>query len=110
MLLEGSEGMVSEDLDQRTFRFACDAYDFCQDLWRDSGMSRHIAYQLFEAAASVGANRAEAKSAHSRREFAAKNAEAKMRGRQPQRLRKEANELVSILTVAVKQLQSPRTT
>ena len=63
-----------EDLTERTFRFVCDVYDFCETLARNPGLPRRIAYQLFDAAGSVGANREEAKASYSRREFTAKNA------------------------------------
>jgi four helix bundle protein len=66
----------SEDLSDRTFRFACDAYDFCLDLSSLPGLPRRVAYQLFDSAGSVGANREEAKAPYSRREFTAKNAVA----------------------------------
>ena len=62
-----------EDLTERTFRFACDVYDYCDELERLPGLARRIALQLFDAAGSVGANREEAKGAYSRRDFAAKN-------------------------------------
>ena len=112
--------MSPEDLCDRTFRFACDAYDFCQDLWQLPGMARRIAYQLFDAAGSVGANREEAKAAHSRRDFAAKTAislrecresmfwlrlaDAKSLGRVDRRkkLLKESEELIAIFTTMIK--------
>jgi four helix bundle protein len=116
------------DLRQRTFRFACDVFDFCEDLACLPGVARRIASQLFDAGASVGANQEEAKAAYSRREFAATNAislkecrEAKYWLRladarslgNPQRrkrLLQEVDELVAILTTSVKRLQtqSPR--
>jgi len=116
------------DLRQRTLRFACDVFDFCEDLASFPGIARRIACQLFDAGASVGANQEEAKAAYSRREFAAKNAislkecrEAKYWLRladarslgNPQRrkrLLQEVDELVAILTTSVKRLQtqSPR--
>jgi hypothetical protein len=49
-----------EDLTERTFRFACDVYDFCEELVRKGGLQRRVGYQLFDAASSVGANRQEA--------------------------------------------------
>jgi len=112
-----------EDLTERTFRFACDVYDFCDALARDPGLSRRIAYQLFDAAGSVGANREEAKASYSRKEFTAKNAislkecreanfwlritEAKSLGDAAarRRLLDESNQLVSIFTSSVKSLQ-----
>src|SRR5436190_14647889 len=112
-----------EDLTERTFRFVCDVYDFCETLARDSGLPRRIAYQLFDAAGSVGANREEAKASYSRREFTAKNAislkecreanfwlrvtEAKSLGdpMARRRLLQESDQLVSIFTSTVKRLQ-----
>ena len=113
----------SEDLTERTFRFTCDVYDYCVDLERLGGIARRLAYQLFDAAGSVGANREEAKAAYSRRDFTAKNsislretrearfwlrvANAKQLGRADRRtkLLKEADELVAIFSKAVKRLQ-----
>src|SRR6266436_3487778 len=63
-----------EDLTERMFRFACDAYDYCDELTRVPGLPRRLGHQLFDAAGSVGANREEAKAAYSRREFATKSA------------------------------------
>jgi four helix bundle protein len=83
-----------------------------------------LAYQLFDAAGSIGANRSEAKSAYSDREFAAKNAialkecrearfwlrvaNAKRLGNDKRRtyLLQESNELVSIYVVVVRRLQA----
>src|SRR5260221_1554033 len=102
-----------EELSERCFRFTCDVYDYCEDLVRLKGLPCRLAYQLFDAAGSVGANRTEAKSAYSDREFASKNAiclkesreslfwlrvaDAKSLGQIQQRkpLLKEVNELVS---------------
>src|SRR6185295_6957611 len=64
----------SEDLSERCFKFTCDVYDYCERLMPLRGLPCRLAYQLFDAAASVGANRSEAKSAYSDKEFAAKNA------------------------------------
>ena len=114
----------SEDLTERMFRFTCDVYDYCQELVRDPGLARRLAYQLFDAAGSVGANREEAKAAYSRREFTSKNAislkecreanfwlrvaHAKSLGNPERRqhLLIESNELISILTTSVKRLQT----
>src|SRR5438128_1035843 len=62
------------DLFERSFNFTSDVYDYCKDLVRLRGLPCRLAYQLFDAAASVGANRTESKSAYSDKEFAAKNA------------------------------------
>src|SRR5262249_30073527 len=63
-----------EDLSERCFRFTCDVYDYGEDLVRLRGLPCRVAYQLFDAAGSVGANRAEAKSGYSDKDFASKNA------------------------------------
>jgi four helix bundle protein len=112
-----------EDLRKRTFRFTCDVYEYCQGLERLPGLPRRIAFQLFDAAASVGANLEEAKAAYSRREFSAKNAtslkecreakywlrvaEAKSLGNRQEcaHLLAEADELIAILTTSVRRLQ-----
>src|SRR4051794_38654413 len=114
----------AEDLFERSFRFTCDTYDYCEDLVRLRGLPCRLAYQLFDAAGSVGANRAESKSAYSDREFAAKNAiclkecrearfwlrvaDAKRLGQESrrQRLLQESNELVSIYAVIVRELKA----
>ena len=112
-----------EDLCERTFRFVCDIYDYCGDLVRFGGLPRRIAYQLFDAAGSVGSNREEAKAAYSRKDFTAKNsislrecreakfwlrlAAAKSLGNAQRRTRllAEVDQLVAIFTTTVKQLQ-----
>ena len=112
-----------EDLSERCFRFTCDVYDYGEDLVRLRGLPCRVAYQLFDAAGSVGANRAEAKSAYSNKDFASKNAiclkearealfwlrvaQAKALGNVHRRnaLMKEANELVSIFVTVVRTLQ-----
>src|SRR5689334_13058821 len=115
---------LEEDLTGRTFRFACDVYDFCEELVRLPGIARRIAWQLFDAAGSVGANCQEAKAAYSRRDFAAKNAivlkecreanfwlrlaDAKSLGSAAKRkhLLIESHELISIFTTGQKRLRS----
>jgi four helix bundle protein len=62
------------DLRERVFEFVCDVVLFCRDLSREPGVERQIAWQLAAAATSVGSNLEEAKTAYSRRDFAAKNA------------------------------------
>ncbi len=115
-----------EDLCDRTFQFACDVFDFCEELTRSPGLPRRIAYQLFDAAGSIGANREEAKAAYSRLEFTAKNAislkecrearfwlrlaAAKSLGDATRRtqLLRECDQLVAILTTTIKTLQVGR--
>jgi four helix bundle protein len=113
-----------EDLFDRCFRFTSDVYDYCEDLVRLRGLPCRLAYQLFDAAGSVGANRAESRSAYSDKEFAAKNAiclkecrearfwlrlaDAKSLGNRDRRRRllQESNELVSIYVVIVRKLKA----
>jgi four helix bundle protein len=113
-----------EDLSERSFRFACDVYDFCEDLVKLKGLPCRLAYQLFDAAGSVGANRAESKSSYTDKEFAAKNAiclkesrearfwlrvaNAKALGNVARRkyLLQESNELVAIYVTIVRTLKS----
>ena len=117
---------IPTDLRERTFRFTCDVFDYCEQLARMSGMARRVAYQLFDAASSVGANLEEAKAAYSRRDFTAKNsislkesreakywlkvADAKALGDPVKRrkLLQEADEFVAMLTKGVKRLQAER--
>jgi four helix bundle protein len=122
-----SPDMVSnepENLSERCFKFACDVYDYCKDLVPLRGLPCRLAYQLFDAAGSVGANRSEAKSAYSDKDFASKNAialkecrearfwlrmaDAKSLGQASKRkqLLRESNELVSIFVVIVRKLQA----
>jgi four helix bundle protein len=115
-----------EDLFERCFKFTCDVYDYCEDLVKLRGLSCRLAYQLFDAAGSVGANRTESKSAYSDKEFASKNAiclkesrearfwlrvaDAKRLGDERRRryLLQESNELVSIYVVIVRKLRLRR--
>jgi four helix bundle protein len=112
------------DLFERCFHFTCDVYDYCEDLVRLRGLPCRLAYQLFDAASSVGANRTESKSAYSDKEFAAKNAiclkesrearfwlrvaDAQALGNKDRRryLLQESNELVAIYAVIVRKLKA----
>ncbi len=79
--------------------FACRVLLFCRKLSAEPGVARQIAWQLADAGTSVAANDEEAKGAYSRREFAAKNSEAKP-------LYDEANQLVGIFIATVRTLKS----
>ena len=112
----------AQDLRQRVFDFACRVVLFCRELSKEPGVVRGIAWQLSDAATSVGANLEEAKAAYSRRDFAAKNAIAAKEIRETlfwlrlvracrlapeeavQPLLGEADELTSMLTAAMKRL------
>src|SRR6185369_16404504 len=111
-----------EDFRERAFRFTCRLYDYCDDLARNPGPSRRLANQLFDAGSSIGANLAESKSAHSRKELASKTAislkeshetkywlrvaNAKALGERTLResLLQESDEFVAMLTVSVRRL------
>src|SRR3954447_11734534 len=114
MVLGLMSSQPPQDLFERSFRFTCEVYDYCEDLIKLRGLPCRLAYQLFDAAGFVGANRAEAKFSYSDKEFAAKNAiclkesrearfwlrvaDAKRLGNPERRKRllQESNELVSI--------------
>ena len=113
------------DIRDRLFEFVCVVVPFCRELSKETGVVRNIAWQLADAATSAGANLEEAKSAYSRRDFAAKNAislkemrEALYWLRVIQRCRlatptsvqpilQEANELTAMLTAGMKRLNPP---
>jgi len=113
------------DLCQRTFQFACEIVRLSRTISREPGASRQIAWQLLRAGTSVGANAEEAKAAYSRRDFAAKTALVLREARETHywlrlieataapsstallSLLTEANELVSIYTVAVRKAKGP---
>ena len=120
----GMENDLPEDLSERSFQFSCDTYDYCEELVRLRGLPCRLAYQLFGAAGSVGANRAEAKSSFTDREFAAKNSIVLREAREARfwlrladvkslgdrairkRLLQEAGELVSIYAKVVQKLKA----
>jgi four helix bundle protein len=56
------------EFDERAFRFLCDVIRFVRSVRYESG-TRRIVDQLVAAAGSIAANREEATSASSRREF-----------------------------------------
>jgi len=110
------------DLRQRVFEFACDVVVFSRDLSKEPGVVRNVSWQLAAAATSSGANLEEAKSAYSRRDFAARNAVSLKEMRETlfwlrlikscnlapedavQRLLTEADELTAMLTAGMKRL------
>src|SRR5262245_61091980 len=110
------------DLRARIFTFACDVVQFSRRLSKEPGVVRQIAWQLADAATSAGANIEEAKSAYSRRDFAANNSIALNEMRESmywlrvirrcqvaaiaevQPLLDEANELTAMLTAGMKRL------
>ena len=56
------------DLDERTFQFLCSVMTFVRTIRWEPGINRLIE-QLVDAAGSIGANRQEASSGSSRKEF-----------------------------------------
>ena len=119
--------MPPQDLGERTFEFACAVVRFCRKLCEEPGVVRQIGWQLADAGTSVAANYEEAKGAHSRREFAAKNAivlkearEARLWLRiiivcrladdvtEARRLYDESDQLVGIFIASVRKLRSPQ--
>jgi four helix bundle protein len=65
--------MPQYDIRERSFDFACAAVRFFQYLQQETATPRRIAEQFLSAGTAVGANLEEAKAAHSRAEFLAKN-------------------------------------
>ena len=59
---------VESGIDERSFRFACEVIRFVRTIRYEPGMRRLIE-QLVDASGSVGANRDEATSGSSRKEF-----------------------------------------
>jgi four helix bundle protein len=115
---------VRQDLCGRAFRFAGASLTFCDRLSRLGPTQAHIADQLFQSAASIGANLEEGVVANSRRDMAAKYAIALREAREarywlrllatrPEHAREaaplvqEATEFVAMLTVSVRKLRSP---
>jgi four helix bundle protein len=113
------------DLCQRTFLFACEIVRLCREISKEPGVPRQLAHQLLRAGTSAGANAEEAKSAYSRRDFAAKTSLVLREARESsywlrlleatdlaptaglQPLLSEANELVAIYTAAVRRAKQP---
>ena len=112
----------SVDLRERVFAYVCQIVVFCRELSKEAGVVRNIAWQLAASATSSGANLNEAKSAYSRRDFAAKNAIALKEIRESlywlriiracnlappantESLIREADELTAMLTAGLKKL------
>jgi four helix bundle protein len=107
-----------EDLRARAFLFACDVTAVVGSLRRGRSGSRDAVNQLLRASRSIGANLEEADAAQSRPDFVSKCSIALKEAREAHywlrlmqatneiknvdRLVKEANELVAILTTIVK--------
>ena len=57
-----------KEIDERAFRFLCDAIGFVRTAWHEPGV-RRLLDQFVASAGSIAANREEATSASTRREF-----------------------------------------
>jgi len=114
-----------ESFQERSFRFGLEILKFYRRL-TETDVPPWLASQMLRAGTAIGANLAEAKSASSRRDLIHRNAIALREGReclfwlqliaadQPQLtpnttpLITECNELVSVLTKAIRALRTPR--
>jgi four helix bundle protein len=112
-----------QDIRDRAFSFSCGVVDFCKELHEAGGMARVLAPQLATSATAVSAMLEEARAAESRRDFISKSGIALKEIREshvrlqiceksslgpPDRAKAlcaEANELVAILTVIVRNAQ-----
>ena len=111
-----------EPFDERAFRFGCTIVRFYLTICRVPSIPPHLARQVLAAGTSIGANLAEAKAGQTRRDTTAKFSIALKEARETvywlrlfletglldppttAPLIQEANELVSILTVARRRL------
>ena len=118
--------MSSRNLRERSFQFACRIVRLCRHLSSVPGVHRQLGAQLVRAGTSIGANLEEAKSAHTRREFACKLGLVLREARETlywlklveandladadetAALVREADELVAIFTVAVRKARQPQ--
>lgn len=117
--------MTDGTLRDRSFRFACRIIRLCRGLSAVPGIHRQLSSQLLRCGTSVGANLEEAKSAHTRREFACKlgivlresretlywlrliGAAGLAKAEEVQPLIREADELVAIFTAAARKARQP---
>ena len=63
-----------QDWRERSFKFACKLFDYCDELGRSPGPARRLSYQLFDSGSSIGANLAESQASYSRKELSSKDA------------------------------------
>ena len=112
-----------EDIRQRTFRFAVRVIKLCRALPQDE-VNRVLTRQLIRSATSISANLEEAIGSHTKAEFTNSTNIARKEARETHHwlrmiyevntqamknrmtnIIKEANEIVSILTVSIKKLK-----
>ncbi|HEU4521697.1 MAG TPA: four helix bundle protein [Thermoanaerobaculia bacterium] len=106
-----------DDIRERTFRFACDVAKVCDQVAERGFSARRIAGQLVDSSSSIGANLEEADAGHSRADFISKCTISLKEARESHywlrvlqktgtlsddRLVKEADEIVAILTSIVR--------
>jgi four helix bundle protein len=114
-----------ETFDARAFRFACAIVRLYLDIHRRPHVPLHVSRQILASGTSIGANLEEAKASQSRRDVTAKFSLALKEARETAYwlrllvatdllgertlapLMREAQELVSILTVARRRLAAP---
>jgi four helix bundle protein len=110
----------SRDLRVRAFGFALDTIRFCRIVARRDPILRRLAYQLTDAAGSIGANLEEAQAGQTKRDFIAKNCIALKEARESyywlrlivavetalseysRPLVAESDELIAMLTAAIR--------
>jgi four helix bundle protein len=113
-----------DDLRERVFRFACDVIALTDSIHARGTSARELARQLMRAATSIGANLEEADAAQSHADFVSKctislkeareahywlrllHSTRKLNGQE--RLIRECDELVAILTTIVRKAKSPQ--
>jgi four helix bundle protein len=112
------------DIQERAFRFACDVIAFCDTADDRRRTTEHLLRQLFASGTSIGANLAEASAGQTKPDFIAKACVSLKEAREARYwltliaatrpplkpaalpLIEEARQLVSILTVIVKNARS----
>jgi four helix bundle protein len=109
-----------QDIRERTFEFACRIVTLHQYLYKKGGTERAIGAQVLRSGTSIGANLEEANAGQTKRDFIAKSSISLKEARETyfwlrlllttnlvpvarlSSLLTEANEIISILTVLVK--------
>lgn len=120
------EAEKKRDLCERTFQFALAIVNFCRGLSNRPGVDQILAKQLLRSGTSIGANVEEGQAAQSRADFIHKYSISRKEARethywlrllsesktvslpQVEKLLKESNELIAILTTIIKKTQSTK--
>jgi four helix bundle protein len=114
----------SNDLCDRTFKFACDITKLCVRLHERGAVIRHLSFQLLDAGTSIGANFEEGQAGQTKPDFIAKNFICLKESRETrywlrvigasdppvqaelQPFLREVNELIAMLTTSLKTARS----